>query len=52
MAIKGVDAEVSGRRGVFFDGPCEGGLRSRGMTVEAARPCSKYRMEWRSMVHM
>ena len=27
-------------------------LGNRGMTVEAARQCSKYRKEWRAQVHM
>ena len=26
-------------------------LGSRGMTVEAARPCTKDRKEWRALVH-
>ena len=27
-------------------------LGNRGMTVEAARQCAKYRKEWRALVHM
>ena len=27
-------------------------LGNRGMTVEAARQCAKYRKEWRAVVHM
>ena len=34
------------------DGWCEGGLRHRGMTVDAARQCAKDRKAWRALVHM
>ena len=49
MARRVLMAEVSG--GVRLDG-VKVALRSRGMTVEAARQCAKDRKEWRALVHM
>ena len=35
---------------------CDAGVKvalgNRGMTVEAARQCAKYRKEWRALVHI
>ena len=37
---------------VRLDGRCEGGLGSKGKTVEDARHCAKVNKEWRVLVHM
>ena len=57
MARRVLMAEVSGRRvrgrprlGWIDD--VKVALSNRGMTVEAARQCSKDRKEWRALVHM
>ena len=47
---EGVDGESKWRAGtryteVRLDGWCEGGRRNRGIVVEAARQCEKYRKE-------
>ena len=57
MARRELMAEVSGRRVRgrprldWMDG-VKVSLANRGMTVEAARQCAKYRKEWRVLVHM
>ena len=44
---------ATGLSKVRLDGWCEGmALGSMGMTVEAARECTKYRKEWIALVHM
>ena len=56
-AQKSVDGRSQWRTGtseteVRLDEWCEGGLRHRGMTVEAARQCAKDRKQWRALVYM
>ena len=57
MARRVLMAEVSGgqvrgrQRLGWMDG-VKVALGNRGMTVEAARQCTKYRKAWRALVHM
>ena len=43
---------VRGRQRVGWMDGVKVALGNRGMTVEAARQCAKYRKEWREQVHM
>ena len=57
MARRVLMAEVSGGRvrgrpGLGWMDGVKVALGNRGMTVEAARQCAKYRNEWRALVHM
>ena len=44
--------QVSGRSRLGWMDGVKVALGNRGMTVEAARQCSKDRKEWRALVHM
>ena len=57
MARRVLMAEVSGgwvrgRPRLGWMDSVKVALGNRGMTVEAARKCAKYRKEWRALVHM
>ena len=52
MARRVLMAEVSGRPTLGWMDGVKVALGNRGMTVEAARQCSKDRKEWRALVHM
>ena len=54
---KGVDGRSQGRTGtreteVRLDDGVKVALGNRGVTVEAARQCTKHQKEWRARVHM
>ena len=57
MARRVLMAEVSGGRvrgrpRLGWTNGVKVALGNRGITVEAARQCTKYRKEWRALVHM